>query len=363
MVDVFLSSSMSQVFSDPNSFTQSLFDQLKRHPKRIVFTEGEDIRIIRVAAKLVELEIGVPILLGRKDRIKAMAEKDGLPLTFVRILNPVDSADFELFCDYYERFEHARGVEKVAFVKDTMARPQNFGAMMVQYGHADALVGGNDAYPATVYRSIRHLIKPMKDSVLFSTTVQSGEHLSRFGRESMLILADTGVIPDPDSTELAAIAIETGKLARHILGRKPRIVMLSHSTRGSGHSASADKVRAATKLAQDRVREEFLELEIDGELQADVALNAAAAELKLESEKKQNAPDVLIFPNLDAAHISSKLLSHVAGASAYGNLVLGLSKPTAQLPMTADEDMILGTAALVAVEAIKFNELHLTGEI
>ncbi len=354
---------MSQTFSEPNSFTQSLFDQLKRHPKRVVFTEGEDLRIVRVAARFVELELGIPILLGRKDRITQIAEKEGLSLEFVKILNPREAGDFDLFCKFYEKLEHARGVKKVAFIEDTIAKPQNFGAMMVQYGQADALVGGNDAYPSTVFRSVRHLIKPLDKSVLFSVTVQASEDLELFGREHMLLLADTGVIPDPDATELAKIAVETGKLARHILGRKPRIVMLSHSTRGSGHSPSADKVRAATKLAQDRVKAEYLELDIDGELQADVALNAAAAELKLESEIKQDAPDVLIFPNLDAAHISSKLLSLIAGAKAYGNLVLGLSKPTAQIPMTANEEMILGTAALVAVEAIKFNQLHLDREL
>jgi len=120
-------------FHEPNSFTQPLFDQLKRHPKRIVFPEGEDERILRVAAKFVELGLGIPILLGDREKIFAMAKELDISMQFVRVLNPTQSSDFQLFCDRLERIERYRGLEGVD-AQAVVAKPHYFAAMMVQYG-------------------------------------------------------------------------------------------------------------------------------------------------------------------------------------------------------------------------------------
>ena len=350
---------MSETFPEPNAFTKSLFEKLVSHPKRIVFPEGEDLRILRVAAEMVRREIGVPILLGKVKRMRKLAADNSIDLTFVRMIDPKESSDLKLFCGYYEKSENARGI-RVAMVEQTVSKPQNFGAMMVQYGHADGMVSGNKVLPAVTYRAVLHMIKPLADvPKVFSTTLLVAPHLDHFGHEGFMLLADTGVIPDPESYDLASIAVETGKLAHHLLGRKPRVCMLSHSTKGSTNTPGAQRVRAATALAQKMVKDQGLTVRVDGELQADVALDAESAEIKLESEKKIHAPDVMVFPNLDAAHISMKLLQHVGGAQNYGSLIMGCSKPTAQVPRTASIETILGTAALVGVEAIKFNQLHL----
>jgi len=116
------------------------------------------------------------------------------------------------------------------------------------------------------------------------------------------------------------------------------------------------KVQAAAALAREKASP--LDYEIDGEIQADVALDASAAEMKLPDQERKDPADVLVFPSLDAAHISTKLLVHVGGAQPYGQLIMGLTRPAAQVPVTASEEMILGTAAAVGVEAIKFRELH-----
>jgi phosphotransacetylase len=198
---------------------------------------------------------------------------------------------------------------------------------------------------------------------IFGVSILVGPHLQNLGASGLLFLADCGLIPNPDVRELAAIALETGKLAHHFLGRKPLVAMLSHSTKGSASTPDARRMAAAASLAQAEVHKAFLDIDIEGELQADVALDPVASEIKTSSPGTRPTADVLVFPNLDAAHISLKLLQHVAGAQNYGQLILGLSRPAAQVPRTASEETIFGTAAAIAVEAIKFHQLYPDGEV
>ncbi len=344
------------VFPAPNRFTQPLFDILKRHPKRIVFPVGEDARILRVAEKMVELEIGIPILLGDRKRIHALAKANEIGMELVRVIDPVKSSDFPLFCERLERIEKYKGNQGTDVV-EMLSNPHYFAAMMLQYGHADGYVGGNQNPPSGVFRPLLHLIKPDENVPhVFSSTVLVSENLRHFGHDGLLFLSDTNMNIDPNVEELASIATATGQLARHILGRRVRVALLSHSTMGSSGGPSVQKVQAATALAREKTS--ALELEIDGEIQADVALDASAAEVKLPDQERKNAADVLVFPSLDAAHISMKLLTHVGGAQPYGQLILGLTRPAAQIPRTASEEMILGTVAAVGVEAIKYREIH-----
>jgi phosphotransacetylase len=120
---------------------------------------------------------------------------------------------------------------------------------------------------------------------------------------------------------------------------------------------------AAAALAQAEIMRDFLDIEVEGELQADVALDPEAAEIKFPSPEARPTADVLVFPNLDAAHIAMKLLQHVAGAQVYGQFIRGLSRPAAQVPRTASVETIFGTATAIAVEAIKFHQLYPEGEV
>ncbi len=356
---------MSDFSTEPaagNSVTRHLVEQLRRHPKRVVFTEGEDIRVIRAAARLVKEEAVAPILLGNKSRIRALAAENAVSLNFVHIIDPPLASDFGLFCQRVENMARYRSFE-IGNSAEIVARPHYFGALMVQYGQADAIVGGNRALPPAYFRALLHTIKPLPDvPKIFGVTILTAPHLQHMGGSGILFFADSGLIPNPDVNELAAIAIETGKLARHFLGRKPLVAMLSHSTKGSAGTPDARRMVAATALAQNEAMKHFLEISIEGELQADVALDPAAAEMKLPAAEIRPTADVLVFPNLDAAHISMKLLQHVAGAQNYGQLILGLSRPAAQIPRTATVETIFGTAAAVAVEAIKYHELYPDGD-
>lgn len=332
---------------------------LKSHPKRIVFPDGEDIRVLRAAARMVAMEIGVPILLGNKERIEAMATSESVNMTFVSVVEPEKSRELELFVNRLEKMARYRQKE-IADPRGLISRPHNFAAMMIQYGHADGMVAGNASSPASVFRAAISMIKPLIDvPKIFGASVLTAPHLKNLGKDGFLMMADCGIIPKPNVQELATIAVETGKLAQHFLGRPPRVAMLSHSTKGSAGTKQAKKIAAASELARQQARAAYLDLQIDGEVQADVALDAAAAEVKLPDQAARDSADVLVFPNLDAGHIALKLLEHVGGAQSYGQLIIGLSKPAAQVPVTVTEDRLLGTGILVAAEAIKSNNMHI----
>jgi phosphotransacetylase len=340
-----------------------LLDQLRRHPKRVVFTEGEDIRVIEAAARLVSEEVVAPILLGNRERIRAMAAEHGVAMKFIHIIDPPRASDFTLFCQRVVNMARYRTM-RLGNPAEIVARPHYFGALMVQYGQADAIVGGNQAVPSAYFRALIQTIKPMPDvPKIFGVCLIIGAHLRNLGGSGILLLADSALIPNPTVEELAAIAIDTGKLAHHFLGRKPHVAMLSHSTKGSAGTPDARRMSAAASLAQAEIMRDFLDIEVEGELQADVALDPEAAEIKFPSPEARPTADVLVFPNLDAAHIAMKLLQHVAGAQVYGQLIRGLSRPAAQVPRTASAETIFGTAAAIAVEAIKFHQLYPEGEV
>ncbi|HBM76513.1 MAG TPA: hypothetical protein DD438_00270, partial [Verrucomicrobiales bacterium] len=191
-------------------FTQSLVPKLQRHPKRIVFTDGADERVLRVAVRMVESKVGIPILLGNRDEIYRLASDRGISLDFVKVLDPSTAGDFEVFCEFLRRTEHVRGVE-ISNAEEILRQPAYFGAMMIQYGQADGLIGGNQSYPSAIFRALLHLVKPVPSVPrVFSVAILSAQHLSHFGREGVLFLADCGLNEELSSKQLAAIAVETG---------------------------------------------------------------------------------------------------------------------------------------------------------
>lgn len=348
-------------WAKPDVFTAPLLEILKRHPKRIVFSEGEDKRVIQVAEEMVRLEIGVPILLGNRQKIMALAQEMGAKMTFVKIIDPEKADDLDLFTERLVRIEKLKGVN-LANPRETVSRSQFFAAMMIQYGQADAIVGGNQLLPASIHRALVQLVKPLPDvEHPFTAAIMVSESLPHFGPDGVLYLADCGISDVPSVSELTSIAVHTGRLANHYAGRRVRVAMLSHSTMNSAASDSASRVRAATDAARAIISHNRYEIEVDGELQADVALDPSAAEVKLPQMEKRPAADVLVFPNLDAAHISMKLLRHLGGADKYGQFVLGLTRPAAQVPRTVTPRGLFGTAVAVGVEAIKYHEMFPEG--
>src|SRR2546428_2667571 len=173
-----------------------------------------------------------------------------------------------------------------------------------------------------------------------------------------MYLVDCWVIPQPTVDQLSDIASSTAQLSRQLLGSRPRVALLSYSTKGSATHPSIGKVQAATALAQQKAHLKNLEADFDGELQVDAALVPDIAQRKVPHSKVAGRASVLIFPDLNAGNIASKLLQHVARANAYGQILLGMDRPAADVSRGSSAPDILGVAAIVGVQAVAYGKLY-----
>jgi phosphate acetyltransferase len=171
-------------------------------------------------------------------------------------------------------------------------------------------------------------------------------------------MADCGVIPDPTVEQLADIAVSTAQLARHLLGVRPRVALLSFSTKGSAKHPSVGRIQAATALAEKQALQKGLDAEFDGELQVDAALVPEIAARKIPEGKLGGKANVLIFPDLNSGNIASKLVGLVGHASSYGQILLGLNRPAADVSRGSSAHDILGVAAIVAVQSTDYQKLY-----
>src|SRR5208283_2529654 len=176
----------------------------------------------------------------------------------------------------------------------------------------------------------------------------------------VLFMGDCGVIPEPTVQQLADIAISTALLSQQLLGVRPRVALLSYSTKGSATHPSIGKVQAATALAQKIAHDKRMEADFDGELQVDAALVPEIAARKLPESQVAGRANVLIFPDLNAGNIASKLIQHVAKAHAYGQILLGLARPAADGTRGSNAHDVLGVAAIVGLQSIEYKQLYPT---
>jgi phosphate acetyltransferase len=338
-------------------FIESVFEKLKRHPKRIVFPEGAEPRVLEAAGRFNRMQLGAPILLGDIDEIEKKASQYGIDLTRVGVIDPAKADDLPDFARRLERLQRYRNIG-AGDAREILLNPNYFAAMMIQYGQADGLVGGASQYASSLMRPLIQIVKPLPGVTTVSSCMMLEGKTEAFGAEGMLMFADCAVVPEPTVEQLASIGIETAKVCRQLTGLRPRVAFLSFSTKGSSRLPAASRMAAAAALAQKQVQEEKLEMEIDGELQADTALLPDLAALKAPTSRVAGTANVLIFPDLNSGNISAKLVQHLGGASAYGQVLLGLSRPAADLSRGASVEDILGVAAIVGLQAIEYRKLY-----
>ena len=350
--------SFSPLSSESGSpFTAPLVQHLRRHPKRIVFPDGLDVRVLRAAAEMVRLECVAPILLGQRAAIHALAQQEGIKLDFIGVIEPEHSADFPLFCERYRKISRYRKV-KVTDPGEVMAKPAYYAAMMLQYGYADGLVGGNLTPAPAFFRAVFHMLKKLQgcDTVGSCTPVilPNAPHL---GVNGILFLSDCAVIPSPTVPQMAMLAVEAARAAQLLTGEKPRVALLSYSTRGSVRDAATQRVAAAAGMARELAHREFMKVEIDGELELDAALDPAVAAFKVPQSPLGGCANVLVFPGLTSASAAAKLLEITAGAQSAGHLVLGLARPVARVTQTSSEATLLRAALATAVRSTAYRAL------
>jgi phosphate acetyltransferase len=348
-------------------FIGNVIEKLQRHPKRVVFPEGTEPRILQAARQFQALRLGAPIVLGDPAKVKEVAEGLALPLDGIRIINPATSEELDNFAHRLFRLRREKGM-RAPEAREATLQPNYFGSMMVAMHQADALVSGASHITGSVLRPLFQIVKAAPDITTVSSCMITEVEDTRIGENGVLFMADCGVIPDPNVEQLAEIAVTTARLARHMLGARPRVALLSFSTRGSASNPSVGKMQAATAQARRKAEQLSVEADFDGEMQVDAALVPEIAERKLHESKVAGRANVLIFPELNSGNIASKMVRLVGHANAYGQVLLGLNRPAADVSRGSNAHDILGVAAIVGVQAIDYQKLypgadaHLPGE-
>ncbi len=338
-------------------FIGTVIEKLQRHPKRIVFPEGTEPRVLQAARQFHCLRLGAPILLGDRVKIEALAAILKVSLDGLRIINPEESSDLENFARVFRLLGRPRGL-KAMEAREAMRNPNFFGSMMVAMHQADGMVTGTNIATTAVLRPLIQTIRLAPGiSTAAACTVMEFENTA-IGENGVLVLADVAVVPDPDMRQLADIAVSTAEFARQLFGFRPRVAFLSYGTKDGTAPAAIGKIPAAVALAEQKTREHGLEADFDGELQADTAMVPDVAARKLPDSKVAGHANVLIFPDLPSANIAYKLLRHLANAHAYGHILLGLDHPAADVSRGSTAHDILGVAALVGLQSIAYERLY-----
>ncbi len=328
---------------------RGMIHKAQRDPKRIVFTEGEEGKILRACQILLDEKIANPILLGNEANIRAKATELRLQLGGAQIVDP---HQFPRLAEYTEEFYSLRqrkGVTRTE-AEQMVLNPTTFGSLMVRLGDADGLVGGlTTHYPDTIRPALQVIeVRPELRKV-------AGVYMLITRKGDIYFLADATVNIEPTAEELAEIAIMAAEKARRF-NVEPRVAMLSFSNFGSTRHPLSDKVRLAVDLARRRAPG----LMIDGEMQADTAVAPHIIEETYPFSTLKGGANVLVFPNLEAGNIAYKLLQRIGGAELIGPLLTGLAKPVHVLQRGSEVNDIVHVAAVAVVDAQEIGKPYRT---
>ncbi len=316
-------------------------DMVRENPRRVVFAEGEEEKVVRAAVAFRNAGYGHPILIGREDRVKATLAGLGLgEIEGIEIHNARLSDSNLKYVDFlYSRLQRSGHLQRD--VQRMVNQDRNvFAACMVATGDADAMVTGLTRSASVCLSDVRHAIGSAKGAIPFGLTLLVGM------RGKTIFLADTLVHFRPDGAELADIATGAAAAARH-LGHEPRVALLSHSTFGDPPHERLVPMYDAVKILDQRK----VDFEYDGEMSPDVALEPSIRALYPFCRLTADA-NVLIVPGLHSAHITARLAHHLGGGTTIGPLLIGMEKPVQIIAMDASSSQIVDLACLAAYQAI-----------
>ena len=321
-----------------------VFEAARLKPRRVVYAEGEDERVLRAVQTVIDEKLAEPILIGRADIIAAKAAELGLrlrPGAGVTVLDPAaDDAMFASLTEAYQKLVDRRGVPPEAAARRMRTRLSIPAAMLLQAGHADAaLVGGTGDWS-------RHLAYVLP---IVRANAEGGRAYAMSGlilQSGALFICDTHVNHDPTAEQIAEMTLLAADEVRRF-GVVPKAALLSHSSFGASTSPSARKMRRALGL----IRAQAPDLEVDGEMHADAALSEPLRERLVSKSPLEGAANLLIMPSLDAANIGLTLLGAAAGGLQVGPVLLGLAKPLHVLVQKVTARGIVNMTALAASQA------------
>jgi phosphate acetyltransferase len=329
----------------PLMFEYELLARARADRKHIVLPEGQDDRILRAASTLLQREVARLTILGNEAAIRARATELGLDISGAAVIDPKDGELHERFAREYAEMRKHKGMT-VDRAREIVGSVSYFGTMMVQLGLADGMVSG-------AMHTTAHTIKPSFEIIKTQPGVGIVSSVFLMCLEDrVLVYGDCAVNPDPTAEQLADIAISSAETAQQF-GITPRVAMLSYSTGESGTGADVDKVREATRI----VRERRPDLEVEGPIQYDAAVDASVAKTKMPDSAVAGRATVFIFPDLNTGNNTYKAVQRSAGAIAVGPVLQGLRKPVNDLSRGALVQDIVNTVAITAIQAQALSHL------
>lgn len=317
-----------------------LIKKLKAHPRKIVFTEGTDVRIVEAAARLLSGTFLSPILIGNKEEILAAADEAFVNIRGAEILDPEIFPDMEKMVT--ELLEIRKGKMNEEEARATLKEGNYFGTMLVKMGYADALLGGATYSTADTVRPALQIIKTKPGSKIVSSCFILVRP-SATGDREVLAMADCAINIKPTEEELVEIAMETAKTAQ-MFGIDPKIAFLSYSTLGSGAGEDVDKMRNACAHAKELAPD----LIIDGELQFDAAVSPRVARTKCPESVVSGHANTFIFPDINAGNIGYKICQRMGSFEAYGPILQGLNAPINDLSRGCNAQEVYSMAIITA---------------
>lgn len=315
--------------------------------KTIVLPETTDKRTLIAAANILAEGIADIIMVGNEEKIMDGAGWLEVDLGRAKIIDPQKTEKLEEYVQLFYETRKSKGMTPEKARETLLADYLTFGVMMVKANDADGMVAGACHATADTLRPALQILKTAPGVKLVSGFFLLDVPDCEYGDNGTFLFADCGLNQDPTAEELAAIADTSAKSFKQLVGSKPIIAMLSHSTKGSAKHPLVDKVIEATRIAH----EQYPHLTLDGELQTDAALVPHVAKSKAPGSEVAGKANVLIFPNLDCGNIGYKLVQRLGKAEAYGPMLQGISKPVNDLSRGCSWQDIVGVVALTAVQA------------
>lgn len=334
-----------------------LFDKLsaraKQQPQRIVLPEGTEPRTLAAADRIIADSLARIILIGDAKEIMRMAREMNLThIAEAKIVDPADESVIDRYAPLFFELRKSKGIT-MEEARLTTANPLYLGCLMVKAGDADGQVAGAMNTTGNVLRAAFQVIKtqPGIDVVSGAFLMLLPKGLN-FGTDGILVFADCAVVPDPDASQLAQIAVSAAQTARDIAGIEPRVAILSFSTKGSAKHDRVDKVIDATRIAHEMEPS----LILDGELQADAAIVPTVANTKCPNSPLSGRANVLVFPSLEVGNIAYKLVQRLGGVEAVGPVLQGLAAPVNDLSRGCFPEDIYKTIIMTCNQAIGLKE-------
>ncbi len=318
---------------------ENLVATLKADPRKIVFTEGPDARILEAASRLKKDGILDSILVGNVDEVKAAAKAGGFDIEGLEIIDP---ATFDKMDEMVAKMvELRKGKMTEEQCRAALAKGNYFGTMLVKMGYADALLGGATYSTADTVRPALQIIKTKPGNKIVSSCFILVRE--KDGAEEKYAMGDCAININPGEDDLVEIAIETANTAK-AFGIDPKVAMLSYSTMGSGKGETVDMMRNATA----KTKEAAPDLAVDGELQFDAAFSPVVAKTKCKGSPVAGQANTFIFPDINAGNIGYKIAQRLGGFEAYGPILQGLNAPINDLSRGCNADEVYQMAIITA---------------